>query len=70
MTEGVGLFGRQSGFIAARFRAPTAKKNRDELEMLRQEQSELLAMLEPVVKAAAAQGDERSASARAHSRGS
>jgi len=53
MTAGVGVFGTFSGFVAAWFLAPTARKNRSELAMLRQEVGELRAMLEPVVEAAA-----------------
>ncbi len=56
MTAGVGIFGTFSGFIAAWFLAPSTKKNRSELELLRQEIGDLRAMLEPVVKAAATQG--------------
>jgi hypothetical protein len=59
MTAGVGLFGVFSGFVAAWFLAPAAVKNRNEIEMLRQELREVRAMLEPVAKAAAASGSER-----------
>jgi len=59
MTAGVGIFGTFSGFIAAWFLAPTARKNRSELELLRQEIGELRTMLEPVAEAAAAQRSER-----------
>lgn len=52
MTAGVGVFGTFSGFVAAWFLAPTARKNRSEIEMLRQEIGELRAMLEPVARAA------------------
>ncbi len=51
MTAGVGVFGAFSGFVAAWFLRPTARKNRSEIEMLRQEIGELRAMLEPVAKA-------------------
>ena len=59
MTAGVGIFGTFSGFVAAWFLAPTARKNRSELEMLRQEVGELRAMLQPVVKAAATARSDR-----------
>jgi voltage-gated potassium channel len=54
MAAGVGIFGSFSGFIASWFLAPTARKNRSELELLRQEIGELRVLLEPVAKAAAA----------------
>lgn len=53
MTAGVGIFGIFSGFVAAWFLAPTARKNRSELEILRQEISDLRALLEPLASAAA-----------------
>jgi voltage-gated potassium channel len=59
MTAGVGIFGTFSGFIAAWFLAPTTRKNRSELELLRQEIGELRALLEPVAKAVATQRSER-----------
>jgi hypothetical protein len=53
MTAGVGVFGAFSGFVAAWFLRPTARKNRSEIEMLRREIGELRAMLEPSAEAAA-----------------
>jgi voltage-gated potassium channel len=53
MTAGVGIFGMFSGFVAAWFLTPTARRNRNEIEMLRQEIGELRALLEPVARAVA-----------------
>jgi voltage-gated potassium channel len=49
MAAGVGIFGTLSGFVAAWFLAPTARKNRSEIEMLRQE-SAAQGLLEPVAR--------------------
>ncbi len=52
MTAGVGIFGIFSGFVASWFLAPTARKNRTELELLRHEIAELRAMIEPLGRSA------------------
>jgi voltage-gated potassium channel len=56
MTAGVGIFGAFSGFVASWFLAPTARKNRSEIELLRQEIGELRSLLDPARKAAATEG--------------
>lgn len=56
MTAGVGIFGTFSGFVAAWFLTPTTRRNRGELELLRQEIGELRALLEQRLEAAPTAG--------------
>jgi voltage-gated potassium channel len=52
MTAGVGLFGTFSGFVATWFLAPTARRNRSEIEMLRREIGDLRAVVERALEGA------------------
>ena len=51
MCAGVGLFGMFSGFLAAWFVSPTAKAEKSELELLKEEVQQLRALLEKSLSA-------------------